>query len=435
MRTTLLSIFVFFLTLGSQAQTIKGKLTDSKSEPLIGATVIVEGTKSGAQTDLNGDYVISGLGAGKYRLRFQYVGMKNEFKNIELTAGQNLVLNLSLKVDENNLDEAVVVGYGTQTKREITSAISKIGQKEFNDLPVQSFEQALQGKLAGVSVTQGSGLAGSPSIVRIRGISSISAGGDPLYVIDGIPMTQDYGSFGNAGGANFNPLATINPNDIESIEVLKDAAATAIYGSRGANGVILITTKRAGKGKTRVTYTAQMGFSTPSAKPNLVSRDELLNLMEEAWINDGNTGKPDFNKFGINNMTWDEARNNNTDWYNELTQVGVKHQHDITLSKGWDKLSLYSSLSYNKNETFIKGNSYDKISGRINLDYQISKKLKMQLGTSFTNGDNRRVYSGWSGGYGLVMSSALPFYPIRNPDGSYFLFNNSDAGFRTNPLM
>jgi TonB-linked SusC/RagA family outer membrane protein len=435
MKTTLLTIFGFFLTLSVHAQSIKGKLTDSKSEPLIGATVLVEGTKSGAQTDLNGDYVITGLNPGKYRLRFQYIGMKNVFKNIELLAGQTLVLNVALKIDENNLDEAVVIGYGTQTKREITSSIAKISQKELNDLPVQSFEQALQGKLAGVSVTQGSGLAGSPSIVRIRGISSISAGGDPLYVIDGIPMTQDYGSFGNAGGANFNPLATINPNDIESIEVLKDAAATAIYGSRGANGVILITTKRAGKGKTRVTYTAQMGFSTPSAKPKLVSRDELLNLMEEAWINDGNTGKPDFNKFGINNMTWDEARNNNTDWYNELTQVGVKQQHDLTFSKGWDKLSLYSSLSYNKNETFIKGNSYDKISGRINLDYQISKKLKMQMGTSFTNGDNRRVYSGWSGGYGLVMSSALPFYPIRNPDGSYFLFNNSDAGFRTNPLM
>lgn len=435
MRTTLLSIFVFFLTLGAQAQTIKGKLTDSKSEPLIGATVIVEGTKSGAQTDLNGEYLISGLSPGKYRLRFQYVGMKNEFRNVELSAGKNLVLNLTLKADENQLDEAVVVGYGTQTKREITSSISKIGQKEFNDLPVQSFEQALQGKLAGVSVTQGSGLAGSPSIVRIRGISSISAGGDPLYVIDGIPMTQDYGTFGNAGGANFNPLATINPNDIESIEVLKDAAATSIYGSRGANGVILITTKRAGKGKMRVTYNAQMGFSTPSAKPRLVGRDELLNLMEEAWINDGNTGKPDFNKFGINNMTWDEARNNNTDWYNELTQVGVKHQHDLSLSKGWEKLSLYSSLSYNKNETFIKGNSYDKISGRINLDYQISKKLKMQVGTSFTHADNIRVSSGWSGGYGLLMSSALPFYPVRNPDGTYFLFNNSDAGFRTNPVM
>lgn len=435
MKTTLLSFVVFLFFTAANAQSVKGRLTDIKNEPLIGATVLVEGTKSGAQTDINGYYTISGLTSGKYRLRFQYIGMKTEFKNIELKEGQATVVDLILKEDENKLDEAVVVGYGTQRKREITTSVVKIGQKELNDLPVQSFEQALQGKLAGVAVTQGSGLAGSPSIIRIRGISSISAGGDPLYVVDGIPMTQDYSTFGNAGGANFNPLASINPNDIESIEVLKDAAATSIYGSRGANGVILITTRRAVKGKMRVTYTGQTGISTPTAKPNLVSRDELLNLMEEAWINDGNTGKPDLTKFGINNLTWDETKLNNTDWYKELTQIGLKNQHDITISKGWKKVSLYSSLSYNKNETFIKGNSYDKIAGRINLDYQINSKLKMQLGTSFTNADNNRVYSGWSGGYGLLMSSALPFYPVRNPDGSYFLFNNSDAGFRTNPVM
>ncbi len=435
MKSTLLSIFCFFLLAGAYAQTVKGKLTDNKSEALIGATVFVEGTKSGAQTDANGDYVIQNLKPGKYRLRFQYIGMLTEFKTIELVEGQTLVLNLTMQEDTKRLDEAVVIGYGTQRKREITTAIARIGQKELNDLPVQSFEQAMQGKLAGVSVTQGSGLAGSPSIIRIRGISSISAGGDPLYVVDGIPMTQDYGAFGNSGGANFNPLASINPNDIESIEVLKDAAATSIYGSRGANGVILITTRRAEKGKFRVTYTGQVGLSTPTAKPNLVSRDELLNLMEEAWINDGNTGKPDLNKFGINNMTWDETRKYNTDWYNELTQVGVKNQHDLTFSKGWNKVNLYSSLSYNHNETFVKGNSYDKIGGRINLDYQITKNLKMQFGTSFTNADNNRVYSGWSGGYGLLMSSALPFYPVRNPNGSYFLFNNSDAGFKTNPVM
>ena len=435
MKSTLLSIFCFFLYTGVYAQTVKGKLTDIKSEPIIGATVFIEGTKKGAQTDANGDYLITGLQAGKFRLKFQYVGMIAEFKTIELLAGQTVVVNVVLKEDPKKLDEVVVIGYGTQRKREITTSIAKIGQRELNDLPVQSFEQAMQGKLAGVSVTQGSGLAGSPSIIRIRGISSISAGGDPLYVVDGIPMTQDYGTFGNAGGANFNPLASINPNDIESIEVLKDAAATAIYGSRGANGVILITTRRAQKGKMRVTYTGQLGFSTPTAKPNTVSRDELLNLMEEAWINDGNTGKPDLTKFGINNMTWDDTKKYNTDWYKEVTQVGLKNQHDITISKGWKNVSIYSSLSYNHNETFIKGNSYDKVSGRVNLDYQITKKLKMQFGTSVTNADNHRVYSGWSGGYGLLMSSALPFYPVYNNDGSYFLFNNSDAGFKTNPVM
>lgn len=435
MRIILLTIFTTLMAGITYGQTIKGKVTDSKSDGLIGATVFVEGTQKGAQTDLNGDYTITGLTPGKYKVKFQYLGLKTEYKEVELAADQTLVLNVTLKDDPKSLDEAIVVGYGTQKRREVTAAVAKINNKELNDLPVQSFEQAMQGKLAGVLVTQGSGMAGSPSIIRVRGISSISAGGDPLYVIDGIPITQDYAVYGNSGGANFNPLATINPNDIESIEVLKDAAATSIYGSRGANGVIMVTTRRAEKGKMRVTFSTQFGVSTPTAKPNLVSRDELLSLMEEAWINDGNVGKPDLTRFGITNMTWDETRNYNTNWYDELTRVGLKNQNDLTITKGWDKLSLYSSLSYGYNETFIKGNSFDRVGGRINADYKLNKRLKFTLGTNFNRGINNRIFSGWSGGYGLVMSSALPFYPIRNPDGSYFLFNNSDAGFRTNPVM
>ncbi len=436
MRITLLAIFVCMFGLIAKSQSIKGRLLDAKNEPLIGATVFIEGTQKGAQTDLNGNYVINDVPPGKYKIRFQFVGLKTEYKTVELTANQTLVLNMTLKDDPKSLDEAVVVGYGTQKRRELTSAVSKINNKELNDLPVQSFEQAMQGKLAGVSVTQGSGLAGSPSIIRIRGISSISAGGDPLYVIDGIPISQDYSAFGNTGGANFNPLATINPNDIESIEVLKDAAATSIYGSRGANGVIMVTTRRAEKGKMRVNFSTQVGISTPTAKPKLVGKDEWLNLFEEAWINDGNTGKPDLKKYGVA-MTWDEAKNSNanTDWLKELTQVGMKTQNDLSITKGWDKFSIYGSLSYSKNETFIKGNSYERIGGRINIDYKITKKLKMQLGTSLTSGLNYRVYSGWSGGYGMALSSALPFYPIKNPDGSYFLFNNTDGGSKTNPVM
>ena len=437
MRITLLAIFFCMFGLLAKSQSIKGRLIDAKNEPLIGATVFLESTKQGAQTDLNGNYVINDVKPGKYKVRFQYVGLKTEYKTIELAANQTLVLNMTLKDDPKNLDEAVVVGYGTQKRREVTTAVSKISNKDLNDLPVQSFEQAMVGKLAGVNITQGSGLAGSPSIVRIRGISSITAGGDPLYVIDGIPISQDYSAFGNSGGANFNPLATINPNDIESVEVLKDAAATSIYGSRGANGVIMITTRRAEKGKMRVNFSTQVGLSTPTAKPRLVSKDEWLNLFEEAWINDGNTGKPDLKKYGVA-MTWDEAKNStaNTDWVKEMTQVGVKTINDLSISKGWDKLSIYSSLSYSKNETFIRGNSYERLGGRINLDYKITKNLKMILNTSISNGLNYRVFSGWSGGYGAALSSALPFYPVKNPDGSYFLFNSTDGGNnRTNPVM
>jgi TonB-linked SusC/RagA family outer membrane protein len=434
MKGTILTFVLAAIFTQAGAQTISGKVTDNQNQPLIGVVVMAEGTQKGDVTNIDGNYTIQGLQQGKYKVRFQFTGLKTEYKTVELGAAP-VVINMTLKEDPKQLDEVVVVGYGVQRRRELTSSIAKISTKELTDLPVQSFEQAMQGKLAGVAVTQGSGVAGSPSIIRIRGISSISASGDPLYVIDGIPITQSYAVYGNSGGFNFNPLATINPNDIESVEVLKDAAATAIYGSRGANGVIMITTRRAKKGKLAITYNGQLGFSTPTARPKLVSRDEFLQLYEEAWINDGRVGKPDLSVGGITGITWDEARNNNTDWYSATTQTGVRHQHDITLSKGWDKFNVFSSISYLKNETFIRGNSYERISTRFNMDYQILKNLKASFGTSFTSGLNNRIYSGWSGGFGLVMSSALPIYPIRNADGTYFTFNNSDAAFRTNPVM
>ncbi|MFN5665322.1 MAG: TonB-dependent receptor plug domain-containing protein, partial [Bacteroidota bacterium] len=248
MKGTLLTLLLATIFARVGAQTISGKITDNQNQPLIGVVVMAEGTQKGGVTDIDGNYRIEGLTAGKYKIKFQYTGLKTEYKVIEV-GNAAVSLNLTMKEDPKQLDDVVVVGYGVQRRRELTSSIAKISTKELNDLPVQSFEQAMQGKLAGVAVTQGSGVAGSPSIIRIRGISSISASGDPLYVIDGIPITQSYAVYGNSGGFNFNPLATINPNDIESVEVLKDAAATAIYGSRGANGVIMITTRRAKQGQ------------------------------------------------------------------------------------------------------------------------------------------------------------------------------------------
>ena len=171
---------------------------------------------------------------------------KEEIKEISLTnISQTLSADIILKEESSYIDEVVVTGYTVERRRDLTGTIVKLNAKEITDMPTPSFEAALQGKAAGVQITQGSGIAGSSSVVRIRGFASISAGGDPLYVVDGIPITQDYFLKGNGGGMNNNPLATLNPNDIESVEVLKDAAATGIYGSRGANGVILITTNKA----------------------------------------------------------------------------------------------------------------------------------------------------------------------------------------------
>ena len=238
--------------------------------------------------------------------------------------------------------------------------------KELTDIPTPSFENAIQGKAAGVQVITGSGIAGSGSMVRVRGVASISAGGDPLYVVDGIPITQDYFLNGNRGGFNTNPLATINPNDIESVEILKDAAATGIYGSRGSNGVVLITTKRGKSKKLTYNFSARTGISAPTALPNMATKEEYLQLYEEAWVNDGNVGVPELPG---NRMSWAEAQAiEGTDWIQETIRTGVKQGYDFSASKGFKGGNFYAGLSYNDNHSYLAGNSYERISGRFNVD-------------------------------------------------------------------
>ncbi len=188
------------------AQSIKGRVEDEKKLPIVGATVIIEGTKKGAFTDDKGVFEIKDVQVGKYKLKISSLGSNTAYRDVEVTA-TGAFLNVQLKEDQKKLDEVVVVGYGVQRKREVSGAVSQISGKNLNDMPVPSFESALQGKLAGVNVTTGSGLAGSGAVVRIRGIASIGAGGDPLYVVDGIPITQDYFLNGNSGGMNNNPLS------------------------------------------------------------------------------------------------------------------------------------------------------------------------------------------------------------------------------------
>jgi TonB-dependent SusC/RagA subfamily outer membrane receptor len=208
-----------------------------------------------------------------------------------------------------SVGDVVIIGYGRQNRRNVVGSISTVTGKDITEVPTQSFEASLQGKAAGVQVTVGSGMAGSASLIRIRGAASISAAGDPLYVIDGIPITQDYflnrsNGYNYGGGFANNPLASINPEDIENIEILKDAAATSIYGSRGANGVILITTKRARKKGLKFDVSTRFGAATPTKMPTMISGDEWLQLYEEAWYNDGNVGKPNLSAIGIR-MNWD----------------------------------------------------------------------------------------------------------------------------------
>ena len=413
---TLIVLILFFVTAAS-AQTIRGRVTDKKNQPLPGCNISIIELNKGTISDIDGYYELNLTQTGIYTLKFTFIGYKEETKEVSLSnETKTLNINVILKEESSYLDEIVITGYTVERRRDLTGTIVKLDAKEITDMPTPSFEAALQGKAAGVQITQGSGLAGSSSVVRIRGVASISAGGDPLYVVDGIPITQDYFLKGNGGGMNNNPLATLNPNDIESVEVLKDAAATGIYGSRGANGVILITTNKAKKKGLEFDFNSRIGFSQPTAKPQMANSDTYLQLYQEAWENDGNVGLAPL----PGGMSWEEALNNNTNWVDETIDLGVKESTSFSVKYGSEKLKSYANVSYDKNESYLAGNSYDRLSGRLNLDYDLTKKLKLSVNSSLSRGTNNRVDAAWSGGLGQAMSTALPIYPIMLNDSTYF---------------
>lgn len=407
----------------AQKGAIAGVVSDDTG-PIIGATVVINGTTDGTTTDLDGKFFIKDLAPGKVTLRISFIGMEDKLETVTVTASKTLTLNVTMATKAEVLDEMVVVGYGVQRKREVTGSIAKVTSKQITDLPTPSFESALQGKAAGVQVTTGSGLAGSGAVIRVRGIASISAGGDPLYVVDGIPITQDQFLTQNSGGFNNNPLASLNPNDIESIEILKDAAATGIYGSRGANGVILITTKRASKEGLKFEFTSRVGLSAPTALPNMVDGPTYLQLRQEAWENDGNVGLAPL----PGGLTWEEALTNNTDWVDRTTATGVKQMYSFGVKRGTKRLKAYMAGSYDDNQSYLLGNSYERMSGRANVDYKFSEKIKGGVSLSKSRGTNNRIDNAWSGGLGSAMSNALPIYPVVDSTGEWW----NDG---TNPVL
>ena len=436
-------IFLVFLILSTytiSAQVITGTVTDDELESLPSVNIYVDGTSYSASTDLNGLYTMV-LSEGTHRVTFSFIGYTPEIKTVTLKTGETQNINIKMKSESIYTDEVVVVGYGVQRRREITGSIESIDGKEIGNIPVPSFEAALQGQAAGVQVSTGSGLAGSGSLIRIRGVASISAGGDPLYVIDGIPISQDQFLRGNSGALNNNPLANINPQDIESIEILKDAAATGIYGSRGANGVVLITTKRAKKKGLSFDFTTRFGVSTPASVPDMLNTEEYLQLRQEAWENDGGTGyvwlpnySAESDAASVREAAFLEASQYDTDWVDETLGTGFKQMYSLSANKGTDKVKAFFNFTYDDNESFFKGNSYERISGRANVDFEVTKKFKINFSQSISRGQNTKVDAAWSGGLGSAMSTALPIYPVLeetpslmddNDRSDYFLMNGN----------
>ena len=430
--TSLTSYFILFCCLFLASTdllgqgSIKGRVVDDSGLGVIAATVYIEALQKGTVTDFDGNYSLTEVPVGKHILSISYTGYETISEEFEIKGSETITLDYTMSENATLLDEVVVVGYGTQRKRDLVGSVAKIETEELLDVVGGSFENTLQGKAPGLQITQSSGVAGAGSIVRVRGTASIGAGGDPLYVVDGIPITQDPFLAGNANGQNNNPLSSINPNDIESVEVLKDASAASIYGSRGANGVIIITTKRGRANTSNVDFSVRYGISEPTNVLDVLNADEWLQVRQEAWNNDGNVGRaPLPNVFTQNGLGYDEIEGIDTDWYDHVIGTGFKQEYNLGYSIGKEKFRGYFGGSYSDAGSYLKGNSFERISGRANLDFDLTKKLTVGLNLSVARGLNNKIQQAWAGGLGMAQTTALPIAPVFNDDGTYFdIYNN-----------
>lgn len=417
-----LSALLCFLLFGSvanaQTTTVSGTVVSVEDNlPLPGVNIRIKGTTSGAVTDLNGFFSIQA--DANQTLIFSYIG----FDSQEVDIGNRNVIDVVLQLDYGSLGEIVVVGYGTQSRRDLTGSVGSIKGEDINRMPIASLDGALQGRAAGVFVQSPSGTPGAGISMQIRGNTSLSASSQPLYVIDGIPIISEDLSGLYSGGQTTNSLADINPADIESIEILKDASAAAIYGSRGANGVVLITTKRGKSGDAKIDINGFYGFQRITNEIDMHSSRELLNLMDDAARQDNRALGTNYPENYVSDL-WGYDPNDpnlqNTRWYQEIFRDAPIQSYDISLSGGNDKTQYYTSLAYFNQEGVQIGTGFERISARINLDTQAKKWLK--IGTSLTL--NRTIQDRTINDnslYGVVINTIAgdPLMPVREEDGSY----------------
>ncbi|NJO89405.1 MAG: TonB-dependent receptor plug domain-containing protein [Chloroflexia bacterium] len=343
-----LVVFLCVISLGfsqlANSQIVTGRVTDADDgQPLPGVNISVKGTTQGTITDLDGGYSIN-TSEKDAVLVFSFVG----YQTIEKIVGSQTTIDVQLKTDAQGIDEVVVVGYGVQKKSDVTGSTSSLNEEDFNGGAVVSPAEMMQGRVAGLQITLNGGEPGSGSTVRIRGASSVRANQDPLYVIDGVALdindatpTGATGVGGINASASKNPLNFLNPDDIASIDVLKDASATAIYGSRGANGVIIITTKSGGKGKGKLSYSGYGSISQLPKKLDLLSADEYRN-----WFST--------NGLAINDQ------GASTDWQDEIFRTAYSQSHNISYSGGTENSSYYSSINYLDQEGVVPGHQFLK---------------------------------------------------------------------------
>ena len=381
----------------SQQNTVSGKVTDKSGAALPGVSIVVKGTATGTVTDVNGNFKL-GLPADAQILTFSFIGMKNQ----EITIGNQSVINVVLEEELAGLDEVVVVGYGTQKRRDLTGAVAQVKSADLSKTSVIGFDQAMQGKMAGVQVTNNSGAPGDSRSIRIRGVGSINGTNEPLYIVDGVP---------------YGDLNAINVNDIDRIDVLKDAAAASIYGSRASNGVILVTTKRGQKGLS-VSFDAVAGVQSVGKKIEMLNGQQFAELANENLVNGGMIPNP---------MWSNPSTVQDNDWQSALFQPAPMQNYNLNISGGGEKVITLFSFGYLDQGGIIVGSAYKRYTARLNTDITLTKRLKAGI---TLNGAFAQKQNIDEGGDMSAINAALymaPTTPVKtsteglfglNPDGS-----------------
>ena len=417
---------------------IAGTVTDSASgAPLTSVQVLVVGTTRGGFTDEAGRFTIRGLSGGPLTLRAQRIGYRPVTRSLSLAEGEAATANFALTEAARILTEMVVTGYSTDTRATVSNAVTKVEGSVIQNKPVAGVDAALQGKAPGVQVTQNAGNPGAGITVRIRGSSSLSASNQPLYVVDGMPVIREDFSQLDLGGQDITAVTALNPDDIEDITVLKDAAAAAIYGSRGSNGVIVITTKRGRSGAGRVQFSGYTGMQNIAHKVQMLNATQYLEYMNEAVLNDSlyeeqNFGGTDYtsNYFGTVGVT-DVATH--TDWQDEVFRSAPVSNANMSIAGGTDRVQYFVSGSAFDQRGIAIGSSYVRQSARVNLDFNATSKLKLKTSVDLSHEDHGRI-EGDNTIDGVVTNAIAlqPYLPSHNPDGT---FTSPNDGLEySNPL-
>ncbi len=435
-------------TTPEKVKKISGFVVDQKGEAIIGANVSVKGTTNGTITDIDGKFALNNV-PEKSTITVTYIG----FKTLFLSVGNSNVGKILLVEDSKIIDEVVVVGYGVQKKRDVTTAIASVRAGDIEGQPVTSMAEAMVGRMPGVQVTQSTGAPGSSLDIKVRGTGTITAGTSPLYVVDGIPLAKEQ-------------LNSFNMNDVESIEVLKDASSSAIYGSRGSNGVVLITTKKGKEGKATVSYNGYYGLQTVSKKIDMLNAYEYADLVRDARNNAYTDKMMSINNkllaqgkqplaYGINDDNGLRLQNSNkdsntiipmeimpylngekgltdTDWQDEIFRTAGMQNHSVSVSGGSSKVRYYSSLDYLQQDGVIINSDYARYSARLNLDVTEGVfKFGVSLNPSYTKENQVNSDGAYNSNGGGIIASALhssPIFPVYNADGSFCFAQNAWSG-------